>query len=142
MDVILSFDTEDFVTPEAQEAQLWWAQELSARGIRGCFQLVGEMVRRWQANDRRDIIDAIAQHEHIPEIVAVELGNYLIHCADGVPRIRRIILDDIEQAASSGDTRQVASLKLVLQHFIETHPEPSKALCDAASQERSKPVVK
>lgn len=30
-------------------------------------------------------IAAIAEHEHPPVIVAAELGNYLIHGADGVP---------------------------------------------------------
>ena len=43
-------------------------------------------------------IDAIAQHEHLPEIVALELGNYLLHQPDGAPKIRRMILDDIADA--------------------------------------------
>jgi len=67
-------------------------------------------------------IEAIAQHEHLPEIVAVELGNYLVHDPDGVPKIKRIILDDIEQARERGEQQQVARLKLVLKHFIATHP--------------------
>ena len=73
-------------------------------------------------------IDAIQQHEHIPQIAALELGNYLIHLPDGVPRIKRIILDDIEQASERGDQRQVLQLKLVLKHFIDTHPDnPNRA---------------
>ena len=67
-------------------------------------------------------IDAIARHEHLPEIVAAELGNYLVHDPNGVPKIKRIILDDIEQARERGEQQQVARLKLVLQHFIATHP--------------------
>ena len=43
-------------------------------------------------------VDAIAEHEHLPEIVAAELGNYLLQGPDGVPRIKRIILDDIAAA--------------------------------------------
>lgn len=63
VDVIISFDSEDYLTPEAADAELWWAKELSQRNIRGCFQLVGEMVRSLIRNGRQDVIDAIAQHE-------------------------------------------------------------------------------
>jgi hypothetical protein len=67
-------------------------------------------------------IEAIAEHEHLPEIVAAELGCYLVHDADGVPMIKRIILDDIEEARQRGDQPRVLQLKLVLKHFVDTHP--------------------
>lgn len=67
-------------------------------------------------------VEAIAEHEHLPDIIAAELGNYLIHTDTGVSKIRRIILDDIEKAEKRGDTNHVISLKLTLKHFIETHP--------------------
>lgn len=79
-----------------------------------------------------DEIKAIAQHEHVPEIIAAELGEYLIHCKDGVPHIRRIILDDIEDAKSRGDEKEVERLKMVLKHFIVTHPDFPAALNAAA----------
>jgi hypothetical protein len=69
-----------------------------------------------------DEIEAIAQHEHLPEIVAAELGNYLVHDSDGIPKIKRLILDDIEAARRRGDLHRAAHLKLVLQHFVDTHP--------------------
>ena len=31
-------------------------------------------------------VDAIAEHEHVPEIVAAEMAHYLINTADGTPR--------------------------------------------------------
>ncbi len=62
-DVIISFDSEDYLTPEAADAEKWWAEELHKRGLRGCFQLVGEMIRSLQAAGRQDVIDAIAKHE-------------------------------------------------------------------------------
>jgi len=68
-------------------------------------------------------IEAIAEHEHIPEIVAAELGSYLVHTDDGVPKIRRIILEDIELAEKKGDAEHVITLKLVLKHFVDTHPQ-------------------
>jgi hypothetical protein len=71
-------------------------------------------------------VDAIAEHEHIPNIVAAELGNYLVHDEDtGVPKIRRIILDDIKAAEKRGDKKHVVVLKLALKHFVDTHPSAS-----------------
>lgn len=75
-------------------------------------------------------IAAIAEHEHLPMIVATEFGNYLIHCADGVPRIKRIIADDIAAADRRGNHRHALALKLVLRHFLEHH---------AAAAERAEP---
>jgi hypothetical protein len=72
-----------------------------------------------------DEIAAIAEHEHLTQMAAVELGNYLIHSPDGVPRIRRIILDDIAAARRRGDLAHAAKLKLVLQAFVEAHREGS-----------------
>ncbi len=66
-------------------------------------------------------IDAIAEHEHIPEIVAAEMGRYLLTQADGEMRISRMIADDIERARTHGDVVKIAQLKMVLKHFIETH---------------------
>ncbi len=76
-------------------------------------------------------IKAIAQHEHVPEIIAVELGEYLIHSSNGIPHIRRIILDDIEDARSRGNEKEIDRLRVVLKHFIATHtnrPEAFDAL--------------
>ena len=71
-------------------------------------------------------IDAIAQHEHLPEIVALELGNYLLHQPDGTLKIRRMILDDIADAEKSGNAERLLVLKATLKHFVDTHPENPK----------------
>ena len=60
---MICFDTEDFITPEAMDAQLWWSESLHRRNIRGSFQCVGEMIRCWQENNRDDIIESIGRHE-------------------------------------------------------------------------------
>jgi hypothetical protein len=78
-------------------------------------------------------IKAIAQHEHVPDIIAAELGEYMIHSKDGVPHIRKIILDDIEHARAHGHEGDVEKLKLVLKHFIATHPDRPKVVDEAAS---------
>lgn len=64
---------------------------------------------------------AIAEHENLPEIVALELGNYLVHTRQGEARIKRMILDDIERARSCGNQRRAGELKAVLKHFCEAH---------------------
>lgn len=65
-------------------------------------------------------IAAIAEHEHLPEIAALEFGNYLIHRPDGAPAIRRMILDDIEAAQRRGDRAHALALKVVLHHFCRS----------------------
>ena len=67
-------------------------------------------------------IAAIAQHEHLPEIAAAELGQYLVHVPNGVPVIRRMILDDIAEASRRNNPLETARLKLVLLRFVTTHP--------------------
>jgi S-ribosylhomocysteine lyase LuxS involved in autoinducer biosynthesis len=64
---------------------------------------------------------AIAEHEHIPEMVAVELGNYLVHTASGEKRIKRMIVDDIAHAKETGNLKHAALLKTVLKHYVEHH---------------------
>lgn len=68
-------------------------------------------------------IEAIAEHEHLPQMVAAELGSYLVHSPDGSPMLRRMIVDDIEAARKRGDMKHCLKLRLVLHHFIKTHPD-------------------
>ena len=71
-------------------------------------------------------IAAIAEHEHLPMMIAAELGNYLIHGPEGALRVKRIILDDMQAAGRAGDVRHALTLKLVLRSFVERHPECRK----------------
>ena len=64
---------------------------------------------------------AIAEHEHVPEMLAVEMGAYLVHTPAGEKRIKRMIIDDIEAARARGDREHVVMLKMVLKHFLEHH---------------------
>jgi hypothetical protein len=68
-------------------------------------------------------IEAIAEHEHIPTVVAVELAEYLVETADGGRRIRAMIKDDIEHALAHGNRAHAAALVKALRHFIDTHPD-------------------
>ena len=68
-------------------------------------------------------IAAIQEHEHLPAIVAAELGAYLLHSPEGVPCLKRMILDDIEAARRRQDWGHALKLRLVLRHFVLSHPE-------------------
>lgn len=70
----------------------------------------------------RGVVSAIAEHEHIPEMLAAVLANYLCENADGERCIRRYILDDIADAKERGDSRHAEVLAAVLRHFVATHP--------------------
>ena len=70
-----------------------------------------------------DEIRAIAEHEHLPELVALELGQYLVQSADGQLRIRRMIMEDMEAAETAGHTEDALRLKATIKHFIDTHPD-------------------
>jgi len=64
---------------------------------------------------------AIAEHEHIPEMAAVELGNYLVQTPSGEMRIKAMIQDDIVQASREHNRERLLTLKLCLKHFLEHH---------------------
>jgi hypothetical protein len=66
---------------------------------------------------------AIAEHEHLPEIAATALGQYLLSKEHGSEKVRDIIVDDIRQAQRSGDKQHVLTLLHVLHHFLKTHPD-------------------
>jgi len=68
-----------------------------------------------------DEVLAIAEHEHLTEMAALELGNYLVHTPEGERRIKAMIVEDIDAARARGDVRHVTLLKLVLKHFVEAH---------------------
>lgn len=66
---------------------------------------------------------AIAEHEHIPEIAAAALGEYLLQQDDGAEKIRVMICEDIKVAIDRGDQRHARDLVMALRHFISTHPQ-------------------
>jgi hypothetical protein len=66
-------------------------------------------------------IRAIAEHEHLPQIVALELGNYLMRGPDGELLVSHMFVDDIRAAERRGDLVHAAQLKKALRHFIEEH---------------------
>ena len=70
--------------------------------------------------DEEDI-EAIAQHEHVPEIVAAELGCCLAHQPGGELIIDHIIRDDIEAADRHHLPQEAMHWREVFRHFEASH---------------------
>jgi len=66
-------------------------------------------------------VAAIAEHEHIPEVAAAALADYLTNRKGGVQEVRRMIRDDIKSALDRGDDRHAAELFMALTHLHETY---------------------
>ena len=70
---------------------------------------------------------AIAEHEHLPEIVAAAMAQYLLTTSHGPERIRDMIVDDVRAAQARGDEQHVQTLLHVLHHYLRSHPEARPA---------------
>jgi hypothetical protein len=68
-------------------------------------------------------VAAIGEHEHIPQIAACTLANYLLKQPYGGETIRTMIVDDIHQALCTGRIRHAQELFMTLRQFLESHPE-------------------
>ena len=66
---------------------------------------------------------AIAEHEHVPEIDATALAQYLLKQEHGMEKIRDMIVDGIRQAQQRRDKEHTLTLLHVLHHFLKAHPE-------------------
>jgi hypothetical protein len=89
-----------------------WGEEAAVLTFEDCLglcQLSEEEIR------------AIAEHEHLPQIVALELGSYLMRGPDGELLISHMMIEDIRAAERRGDVLHAAQLKQTLRHFIEEH---------------------
>ena len=75
-----------------------------------------------------DEVAAICEHEHIGEIPAAALANYLLHQAHGSERIRAMIIDDIHDALDRNEVQHAYELVAVLRHFLKHHPEAAAGI--------------
>jgi hypothetical protein len=71
---------------------------------------------------------ALAEHEHIPEIVATALADGLLRQPDGCRKIGAMIADDVNWAAACGDHQHAEELRATLHQFVATHPEAMASL--------------
>ena len=73
----------------------------------------------------REEVDAIAEHEHIPEVAAAALGDYLMHQEKGPEAIVVMIRDDLRAAIRRGDKKHAKELMMALRHFLSGHHLPT-----------------
>ncbi len=66
-------------------------------------------------------VAAIAEHEHLPQLPAVELARCLMQGQDGQLLVQHMIIDDIRAAQRRGDLVHAVQLKQTLRQFIEGH---------------------
>ncbi len=81
-------------------------------------------------------VDAIARHEHIPAMVALELGSQLLRSRQGKQRVRQFVVDDILESQERNDCRDCARFGRVLGNFLVSHPECREVGADVAQQLR------
>ncbi len=72
--VMLWYDVEDFITPEADDALLALINMMDSLGIRSSLKIVGEKIRVLKERGREDILEKIAGHE-----VCYHTENHSIH---------------------------------------------------------------
>ena len=67
-------------------------------------------------------VDAIAEHEQLPETAAAALAAWLMANEESaVPAIRDMLRDDIRAAIKAGRHAHAADLLAALRHFMTEH---------------------
>ena len=138
IDVILWFDTEDYLLPADDDASKRLAEMLTERNIRATFKVVGEKARVLEKRGRSDVIAALKKHDigyHANfHSVHPTPSEYLADCGllDGVAEfvrregggaadVRRIFavntLSCYGQPGSSWGAQTLAGLSRLIERF-------------------------
>ena len=132
IDVVLWFDTEDYLLPADDDAAKRLAEMLTERGIRATFKIVGEKARTLERRGRHDVIAALKKHaigyhanfhsvhptpsEYLAECGLLDgVAEFVRREGDGAADVRRIFgvatLACYGQPGSSWGAQAVAGLK-------------------------------
>ena len=117
VDVILWFDTEDYLLPASDDAVKRLAELLSQRNVRATFKVVGEKARVLEKRGRADVIAALRQHEigyHTNfHSVHPTPAEYLAECGllDGVAEFVR------REKQGAADVRRIFGLESLAAKF-------------------------
>jgi hypothetical protein len=76
----------------------------------------------------REEIAAIAEHEHLPDLNASTLGEYLLHIHKGPQQVQQMICEDIREALHRDDLDHARELFTTLRHFMTEHPEAARGV--------------
>src|SRR6266850_1502106 len=134
IDVILWFDTEDYLLPADDDASKRLAEMLTARGIHATFKIDGEKARSLERRGRRDVIAALKKHsigyhsdfhsvhpapsEYLADCGLLDgIAEFVRREGDGAADVRRIFgvktLACYGQPGSSWAAQAVAGLKQI-----------------------------
>jgi hypothetical protein len=111
VDVILWFDTEDYLLPACDDASKRLAEMLTRRGIRATFNVVGEKARVLEKRGRGDVIEALKKHDigYHSNLHSVHPtpSEYLAECGlvDGVAEFAR------REGGGAADVRRVFGVR-------------------------------
>lgn len=75
-----------------------------------------------------DEVEGIAKHEHVPLIVAAELGYQMLQTEEGVAALRAMLLDNIEIARCRGETARAEEYARIYRHFVSEHDTSAGSL--------------
>lgn len=76
----------------------------------------------------RDTIEIIAEHQHLSQVVATELGNHLVADRRGLLVIHDMHRDLIEHAARRGNLARERELRKIYARFSRKYPMPNGQL--------------
>src|SRR5438876_341500 len=113
VNVILWFDTEDYLLPADDDATKRLAQMLTDRGIPATFKIVGEKARALERRGRRDVIAALKKHDigyHANfHSVHPAPSEYLADCGllDGMAEFAR------REGGGAADVRRICGVRML-----------------------------
>lgn len=129
IDVILWFDTEDYLLPADDDASKRLAEMLTARGIRATFKLVGEKARVLKQRGRNDVIEALKKHDigYHSDFHSVHPtpSEYLAECGllDGIAEFER------REKRGAADVMRILDLKTLSCYGQPGSSWGSQAIC-------------
>lgn len=82
--IVFQFDTEEFITPEADDVLLDLTRILNKYNVRASFCIVGEKARELERRDRMDVISALKEHD-----IAYQSDLHSVH-----PTISEYLVDE------------------------------------------------
>ena len=71
-----------------------------------------------------DELRVVADHEHVPMIVAAELAAELLKTPKGIWQVRCFMLEALETSVACHDFERETHLRSVLGGFSSAHPVP------------------
>jgi len=71
-----------------------------------------------------DELQVLADHEHLPLIVASELAATLLRTPRGTWQVRNCLLDELEKSVARKELDKAKRLERVISGFISAHPIP------------------